>query len=80
MSAYLTAEQMAEILHVHPSTVRRWAEEEKIPAIKLPGNEDGNGRTRWRFDEDRVVTHLSTGFADPWARTGTQGIRKGART
>ncbi|WP_158542726.1 helix-turn-helix domain-containing protein [Phytoactinopolyspora halophila] len=48
MAQYLTADQMTAVLHVHPSTVRRWAEGEKIPAVKLPGNEDGNGRTRWR--------------------------------
>lgn len=73
---YLTVEEMAAVLKVHPDTVRRWAEQEKIPAIKFPGE----GKScRWRFDEHRVVTHLSTGFADPWARTGTQGISK-ART
>lgn len=71
---YLTADEIASELNVTPSTVRKWAEEEKIPAIRFPGE----GRTcRWRFDLDRVIQHLSTGHLDPWARTGTQGIRKG---
>ena len=34
-SDLLTAEQLAARLHVRPSTVRRWAQESRIPAVRL---------------------------------------------
>lgn len=37
----LTAEEVADVLRVHPTTVRRWAERGEIEAKRLP-----NG---WRF-------------------------------
>lgn len=34
-SDFLTAEQLAARLHVRPSTVRRWAQEGRIPTVRL---------------------------------------------
>lgn len=36
-SGLLTADEVAAILRVHPSTVLRWAKEGGIAAVRLPG-------------------------------------------
>lgn len=33
----LTADQAAEIMGVHPATLKRWARAGKVPAAKTPG-------------------------------------------
>ena len=34
-SELLTPDELADRLHVRPSTVRRWAQEGRIPAVRL---------------------------------------------
>ena len=43
---FLTAEEVAEALKLHPYTVRRLCREEKIPCFKFGG--------QWRFREDEI--------------------------
>lgn len=78
---YLRAEELAERMQLHASTLRRWADHGKVPALKFPADDEdkANGRTEWRFDEAAVVAALSNNHVDPWARTGTQGVSKGRR-
>lgn len=33
----MTAVEVAELLRVDPATIRRWASEGQLPAIRLPG-------------------------------------------
>jgi len=43
---FLTAEEVAEALKLHPYTVRRLCREKKIPCFKFGG--------QWRFREDEI--------------------------
>jgi excisionase family DNA binding protein len=43
---FLTAEEVAEALKLHPYTVRRLCREEKIPCFKFGG--------QWRFGKDEI--------------------------
>ena len=43
---YLTAEEVAEALKLHPYTVRRLCREDKIPCFKFGG--------QWRFRKDEI--------------------------
>jgi len=43
---YLTAEEVAEVLKLHPYTVRRLCRENKIPCFKFGG--------QWRFKKDDI--------------------------
>ena len=42
----LTVAQVAEILHVHPNTLRRWADEGKINALRITSRGDRRFRPR----------------------------------
>ena len=44
---FLTAEEVAEALKLHPYTVRRLCREEKIPSFKFGG--------QWRFQTDEIM-------------------------
>ncbi len=33
----LTTREAAERLHVHENTLRKWADEGKVPAVRIPG-------------------------------------------
>ena len=44
---YLTAEEVAEALQLHPYTVRRLCREDKIPCFKFGG--------QWRFQTEEIV-------------------------
>ena len=57
-SDLLTAEQVATALGVHPTSVRRWANDGVIPAIRLPGP----GR-HIRIRRDTLDALLSQGAA-----------------
>ena len=51
---FYTAEEIANVLRLHPYTVRRLSRENKIPAFKFGG--------QWRFDKEAIdslarVTH-----------------------
>jgi excisionase family DNA binding protein len=35
---YLTTEQIAEICHVSPKTVRTWLHDGLLPSVRLPGS------------------------------------------
>jgi excisionase family DNA binding protein len=59
-SRVLTVEQAAELLQVKPKTVRAFAHERKIPAVKM-------GKL-WRFDEDLLRDWLARRAAENEAR------------
>jgi len=59
-SRILTVEQVAELLQVRPKTVRAFAHERKIPAVKM-------GKL-WRFDEDLLREWLARRAAENEAR------------
>ena len=46
MAAVLTLEDVAQFLHVHPSTVYRLLENRSIPAFKVGSD--------WRFNQDSI--------------------------
>lgn len=37
LTVTLTADEVAEMLRVHPNTVRKWATSGRIPSIDMPG-------------------------------------------
>ncbi len=43
---YLTAEEVAQALKLHPYTVRRLCREDKIPCFKFGG--------QWRFSKNEI--------------------------
>lgn len=43
---FYTAEEVAEVLKLHPYTVRRLCREKKVPAFKFGG--------QWRFRKDEI--------------------------
>jgi excisionase family DNA binding protein len=51
MGELLTVEELAQRLRLRPSTIRRWAQENIIPALRLSGKVI-------RFDLDEVLTAL----------------------
>ena len=54
MNQLMTSQEVAEVLRVHPATVRRWVLEGKIQAMRLPG-----GEYRIRASElDKLVTPM----------------------
>ena len=50
----LTAEELAEALHVHPETVGRWSRAGEIPYIELPGGKVRKHR-RYNLAEVRAA-------------------------
>ena len=62
----LTADELAEILRLKPSTLRKMVREGKIPAIKL-------GRI-YRFDLDKVMEALSTTPNKKSPSEGSEGL------
>jgi excisionase family DNA binding protein len=46
MTTVMTLDQVAEFLHVHPSTVYRLLKEKRIPAFKVGSD--------WRFNMDSI--------------------------
>ncbi|MDR0250669.1 MAG: helix-turn-helix domain-containing protein [Burkholderiales bacterium] len=53
-TAYLTVKQAANVLSIHPITVRRMAADGRIPAFRL-------GRT-WRFVEIDLLAHARANY------------------
>lgn len=43
---FYTAEEVADVLRLHPYTVRRLCREKKVPAFKFGG--------QWRFRKDEI--------------------------
>lgn len=43
---FLTVQQVAETLSVHPNTVRRWLNERRLKGVRLGGTKSG-----WRITE-----------------------------
>jgi excisionase family DNA binding protein len=54
--ALLVQQEVADLLRVEPRTVRRWAREGKIPAVKLPSGE-------YRFRREDVDDLIESGSA-----------------
>jgi excisionase family DNA binding protein len=55
----LTSREIAQILHVHPETVRRAARRGALPSLQV-------GRA-WRFDVEAVLRALAATPAEPRA-------------
>jgi excisionase family DNA binding protein len=60
MSQLLTVKQLAQRLQVDPETVRRWAREKIIPAVKLSTRK----KASWRFSLKDI---------EIWQRRNTTG-------
>jgi excisionase family DNA binding protein len=60
MSQLLTVKQLARKLQVDPETVRRWAREKIIPAVKLSTRK----KASWRFSLQDI---------ESWQRRNTTG-------
>jgi excisionase family DNA binding protein len=60
MSQMLTVKQLAQKLQVDPETVRRWAREKAIPAVKLSTRK----KASWRFSHRDI---------ESWQRRNTTG-------
>lgn len=43
---FVTAQELARLLHCHVNTIRKWAVIGKLPGRKLPGG--------WRFDGEAI--------------------------
>lgn len=56
---YLTTDELAAHLRVHPETVRRWARAGRIPSLKA-GEKSGDRR----YDLDAVKAALASAPAD----------------
>lgn len=46
----LTIGELADIVHVHPNTVRTWIDTKQLPAFKTG--------TQWRISTDRAIAFL----------------------
>jgi len=55
---WLTVQQVAELLQLHPETVREWLREGKLEGVRL-----GERRTGWRIPESAVARFLDPGKA-----------------
>lgn len=65
---WLTLGEAAEQLNVHPSTLRRWANNGDIPALVTPGGHRRFAATDIaRFAKDRSVPRNANGVAGLWA-------------
>jgi excisionase family DNA binding protein len=51
----LTADEVAGIVKLDPETIRRWARDDLLPSIKLPGGQ-------WRFRQGDVEALLRGEF------------------
>lgn len=49
----LKTDEVAALFRVDAKTVAKWAEDERVPALKLPGGRE------WRFRESVVRRHLT---------------------
>ena len=58
----LTPEEAGQLLNIHTETVRLWARQGRIPAMKV-----GN---RWRFDREAILRTLRGNAAENQARMG----------
>ncbi len=57
---FLTVQQVAELLQVHPRTVRRWIASHKLDAVALPGYGD---KPAYRIPQsalDRFISERSS--------------------
>jgi len=52
----LNCEQAAELLHIHPETVRQWCRKGKIPATQLGGSQ-GN----WQIGKETITSLVNEG-------------------
>jgi excisionase family DNA binding protein len=50
MARVLTLDEVAEFLHVHPSTVYRLLRNRRIPAFKIGSD--------WRFDQESIQSWI----------------------
>lgn len=62
MSNMLTVREVAELLHVHPNTLRRWSNKGRIRAYRI------NPRGDRRFKREEIVRFLKelNGHGDDW--------------
>ena len=59
MDAMLTVSEVAQLLHIHPNTLRRWSNEGRLNAFRITPR----GDRRFKKQEvDRFLSQLSYGF------------------
>ena len=66
-SGYLRTSEAADILHVSPKTLSRWAKEGKLPYVRTLG-----GHRRYPEDEIRALLHREEATSGPLAETTEQ--------
>ena len=59
---YLTVQQVAAILNVHPATVYVWIRTRGLPAFKPGGN--GSTRRRWRVRRSDLERWMQSNAGD----------------
>jgi hypothetical protein len=75
--AYLTPEQVGDLLQLSAKTINRWADEDPtMPVLRVcvdgdKGKRSGKGRTRLRFPKGRL---------EAWLRSCEQGLGKPRRS
>ena len=65
MSDMLTVREVAQLLHIHPNTLRRWSNNGRIRAYRITSRGDR------RFKREEIVRFLAelNGQADNWQKT-----------
>jgi excisionase family DNA binding protein len=59
VDALLTVSEVAQLLHIHPNTLRRWSNEGRLNAFRITPR----GDRRFKKQEvDRFLSELSYGF------------------
>jgi len=59
IDAMLTVSEVAQLLHIHPNTLRRWSNEGRLNAFRITPR----GDRRFKKQEvDRFLSQLSYGF------------------
>ena len=66
---YLTPEQAAEKLQIHPKTVRRLLNEGKLPGQRVGGR-------HWRISATALRSYIETGVLKPTEADGEGSGRK----
>ena len=59
MDAMLTVSEVAQLLHIHPNTLRRWCNEGRLNAFRITSRGD---RRFKKQDIDRFLSQLSYGL------------------
>lgn len=74
---WLTLSEAAELLNVHPTTLRRWANSGDLPALVTPGGHRRFAATDLaRFARERSALRNHNGYAGLWATKALANSRQ----